>query len=382
MKTNKICGILNLSENKTGLQPLTKNRPLAAMPFACRYRLVDFPLSNMTNAGINTIAMFLNENNRSLFDHIRSGKEWDLNTMYGGLFVFDERNSDDFSQENYDNSLNFLTKSATEYVVIMGSKMVCNIDVKAILQHHKQQGADVTVVYKRLASAIGAEDHEQLDVLTLDAAGHISESTAVPKGEVVAEDSALSLEIYLLKQELLLKLIANYRETGRDFSLDAVMEQAVAHTNASGFEYTGYMRQIYSTKSYFDGNFDMLNDRNLAALFQENQKIHTKAKNEVPTFYAEESDIVDCLVANGCLLRGSAEHSLIFRNVLLEEGAVVRHSMIMQGAKVGAGAHLEYVIADKKSVIDPGVTLIGTKDAPIVVKKDEHIDCNRGAEVQ
>ncbi|MBC1474170.1 glucose-1-phosphate adenylyltransferase subunit GlgD [Listeria grandensis] len=381
MKANKICGILNLSEIKEGLQPLTKNRPLAAMPFACRYRLVDFPLSNMTNAGINTIAMFLSENNRSLFDHIRSGKEWDLNTMYGGLFVFDERNADDFSQENYDNSLNFLTKSATEYVVIMGSKMVCNIDLKAVLQHHKQQEADVTVVYKRIATSIEPLDHEHLTTFELSPEGSILANTVVEKTEQVAEHSALSLEIYLLKQELLVKLLENYRETGRDFSLDAVMKQAVEHTNANGFEYTGYMRQIYSVNSYFEGNFDMLDDRNLTGLFQENQKIHTKAKNEVPTFYAEESDITDCLVANGCLLRGTATHSLIFRNVTLDAGADVKHSMIMQGAKVGAGARLEYVIADKKSVIAPGVELIGTKEHPIVVKKDEQIEANRGAEV-
>ncbi|MBC6315079.1 glucose-1-phosphate adenylyltransferase subunit GlgD [Listeria grandensis] len=381
MKANKICGILNLSEIKEGLQPLTKNRPLAAMPFACRYRLVDFPLSNMTNAGINTIAMFLNENNRSLFDHIRSGKEWDLNTMYGGLFVFDERNADDFSQENYDNSLNFLTKSATEYVVIMGSKMICNIDLKAVLQHHKQQDADVTVVYKRIATPIEPFDHEHLTTFELSPEGAILANTVVEKTEQVAEHSALSLEIYLLKQELLVKLLENYRETGRDFSLDAVMKQAVEHTNANGFEYTGYMRQIYSVNSYFEGNFDMLDDRDLTGLFQENQKIHTKAKNEVPTFYAEESDITDCLVANGCLLRGTATHSLIFRNVTLDAGADVKHSMIMQGAKVGAGARLEYVIADKKSVIAPGVELIGTKEQPIVVKKDEQIEANRGAEV-
>lgn len=381
MKANKICGILNLSECKAGLQPLTQNRPLAAMPFACRYRLIDFPLSNMTNAGINTIAMFLNENNRSLFDHIRSGKEWDLNTMYGGLFVFDERNADDFSQENYDNSLNFLTKSATEYVVIMGSKMICNIDLKSVLQHHKQQDADVTVVYKKITAPIEAGDHENLMTLDFTPEGRILENAMVEKSEQVPKSSALNLEIYLLKQELLLKLLANYRETGRDFSLDAVMKLAVEHTNASGFEHTGYLRQIYSVNSYFEGNFDMLEDQNLSALFQENQKIHTKAKNEVPTFYAENSDIKDCLVANGCLLRGVAEHSLIFRNVVLEEDAIVKNSMIMQGAKVGAGARLEYVIADKKSVIAPGVELIGTRDNPIVVKKDEQIETSRGAEV-
>lgn len=381
MKANKICGILNLSENKEGLKPLTNNRPLAAMPFACRYRLIDFPLSNMTNAGINTIAMFLNENNRSLFDHIRSGKEWDLNTMYGGLFVFDERNADDFSQENYDNSLNFLTKSATEYVVIMGSRMICNIDLKTILQHHKQQDADVTVVYKRISKPIAAGDHDQVTTLELNNEGKIMGNTIVEKTEGVVQSSALNLEIYFLKQELLLKLLANYRETGRDFSLDAVMKQAVEHTNASGFEYTGYLRQIYSVNSYFEGNFDMLEDQNLSALFQENQKIHTKAKNEVPTFYAENSNIKDCLVANGCLLRGTAEHSLIFRNVVLEAGAHVTNSMIMQGAKVGEDARLDYVIADKKSVIGAGVELIGTKENPIVVRKDEVIETNRGAEV-
>ncbi|SQC58797.1 Glucose-1-phosphate adenylyltransferase [Listeria newyorkensis] len=325
--------------------------------------------------------MFLNENNRSLFDHIRSGKEWDLNTMYGGLFVFDERNADDFSQENYDNSLNFLTKSATEYVVIMGSKMICNIDLKGVLQHHKQQEADITVVYKKLTAPIEAGDHENLMTLDVTPEGKILAHEEVGKSERVTESSALSLEIYLLKQELLLKLLANYRETGRDFSLDAVMKQAVEHTNANGFEYTGYLRQIYSVNSYFEGNFDMLEDRHLSALFQENQKIHTKAKNEVPTFYAEHSDVKDCLVANGCLLRGSAEHSLLFRNVVLEEGARVKHSMVMQGARVGAGARLEYVIADKKSVIAPGVELIGTRENPIVVKKDEQIETSRGAEV-
>lgn len=144
MRRNKICGILNLTESKSAIDPLTRHRPIASLPFCSRYRLIDFPLTNLTTAGVDTIGVFTHDNLRSIYDHVRSGKEWGLDSIYGGLFFFSDprldRRANRYSAEgdllNYYNNIEFFDKSESEYTVVMGTRMLCAIDVQAILRHH------------------------------------------------------------------------------------------------------------------------------------------------------------------------------------------------------------------------------------------------------
>ncbi|WP_100488084.1 glucose-1-phosphate adenylyltransferase subunit GlgD [Sporolactobacillus pectinivorans] len=379
MRKNKICGILNLTEPRHVLFPLTLARPVASLPFCSRYRLVDFPLSNLTSAGVETIGVFLNDSIRSIYDHVRSGKEWGMDSVHGGLFFFSSITSDpgegqrrllDGDIYNYFKNMEFIEKSGAEYAVVMGTEMLCNIDVQAVLRNHIEQGADITVVYKTVDQV--AKSDEGLSCMTIGDDGLVQglrSCTLHNNGE----KALINMEIYLLKSTLLMKLIRNVVAENEHCNLNDVLHQAIVKLPTNGFEYTGYLKNINSVKSYYDANMDMLQDANMTALLKGSQPIHTKVKNEAPTYYSKTSDASDSLVANGCVIKGNVTHSVIFRNVTVEKGAVLNSSLVMQGSYIGSGAELRYVVLDKQVRIEANTKLIGTKDKPIVIEKNSII---------
>jgi glucose-1-phosphate adenylyltransferase len=376
MRKNKICGILNLTEPRNVLYPLTLNRPVASLPFCSRYRLIDFPLSSLTSAGVETIGVFLNDSLRSIYDHVRSGKEWGMDSIHGGLFFFSSITSDPASGQrrlldgdiyNYFKNLEFIEKSGAEYVAVMGTKMLCNIDVQAIMRNHIEQGADITVVYKKVEH-VDTEDDQHLSCMDIGKDGLVQtlRSCSLQNTE---KKAMINMEIYLLKSRLLMRLIRNVVAENEHCNLNDVLHQAIVKLPTNGFEYTGYVKDISSIRSYFNANLDMLQDANLTALLKGSQPVHTKVKNEAPTYYARTSDATDSLVANGCLIKGTVRHSIVFRNVTIEKNAQVKNSLIMQGSYIGTGVELQHVILDKQVRIEANTKLIGTEDKPVVIEK-------------
>ncbi|MCO7127016.1 glucose-1-phosphate adenylyltransferase subunit GlgD [Sporolactobacillus shoreicorticis] len=378
MRRNKMCGILNLTESRLATYPLTLYRPIASLPFCSRYRLIDLPLTNLTTAGVETIGVFTHDNLRSIYDHVRSGKEWGLDSIHGGLFFFSDPGTDgnrngvnhEGDIYNYFNNIAFFDKSESEYTVIMGTRMLCNIDVKAVLRHHIEQGAEITVVYK--STSVQDNEDKNASCLTIDEDGHVrglkSCGMSESKGQLF-----INMDIYILKTELVTKLIRNAVAENEHCNLNDVLHQAIVNLPSNGFEYTGYLRNINSVEAYYQANMDMLEERNMTALLKGSQSIHTKVKNEAPTFYSRSSDVEDSLVANGCIIHGEVAHSVIFRNVTIEKNTVVNSSIIMQGSSIGSGAELHYVILDKQVRIEPNTKLIGTKNKPIVIEKNSVI---------
>ncbi|MFX3617174.1 MAG: glucose-1-phosphate adenylyltransferase subunit GlgD [Sporolactobacillus sp.] len=380
MRKNKLCGILNLTESRKATYPLTRVRPLAALPFCCRYRMIDLPLTNMTTAGIDTIGIFCKGSLRSIYDHIHSGSEWGLDSVHGGLFFFssdtEEPQPAHFFAEhdgdiyNYYQNLEFIEKSEAEYVVIMGTCTLCNVDIQSILRSHIEQGAEITVVYKSVDEL--TEPDQQMSCMTIDEDGIVRglrSGITQPRGE----KSFINMEIYLIKSSLFTKLVRNVVAENEHCNLNDVLHQAIVKLKTNGFEYTGYSKNINSIPAYYNANMDMLQDANLTALLKGSQSIHTKVKNEVPTYYSRTSSVSDSLVANGCLLKGEIVHSIVFRNVTIEKNALINSSVIMQGSYVGTGAELHYVILDKQVRIEPNTKLIGTKEKPIVIEKNSVI---------
>ncbi|MCO7176740.1 glucose-1-phosphate adenylyltransferase subunit GlgD [Sporolactobacillus kofuensis] len=380
MKRNKICGILNITEPRVAANPLTMNRPIASLPFCSRYRLIDFPLTNLTTAGVETIGIFTNDNLRSIYDHVRSGKEWGLDSLYGGLFFFTDYSSHPHDKAiggsregdvyNYYNNIEFFEKSESEYTVIMGSQMLCNVDVQAILRHHIEQGADITVVYKSFEQV--NKEHLQGSCLTIDEDGRVR---GIKSCNLFNNAGKLfiNMEIYVMKTHLLTKLIRNVVAENEHCNLTDVLHQAIVNLPSNGFEYTGYLKAIHSVGAYYEANMDMLHDTNLTALLKGSQSIHTKVKNEAPTYYARSSKVENSLIANGCMIYGDVSHSVLFRNVTVEKNTTINSSVIMQGSSIGSGAELHYVVLDKQVRIEPNTKLFGTKDKPIVIEKNSVI---------
>ena len=338
-------GIIFANIYDSSLGELTNKRTMASLPYGGRYRQIDFSLSNMTNSAIRHIGIITKYNYQSLMNHIGSGQEWDLELGEGGLefltpFAMGHNGSYRGKLEALDSAMNFLKISTEEYVVLADSGVLCAINLEKIVEAHAASGADVTVVVK---DGI-CNGQKQLDLaVKVDADDRV---TDVAVDYCAGEQYLASMGLFVIRRELLMREVTEAVAHNRyHFERDLVMH---------GFAETGMKVNAYR----YDG----------VALFNEST---TEVRDEVPAYYGEHSEIDDCVVADGCVLEGSAVNSVLFRSVKLGEGASVRNSVIMQRCTIGEGADLECVVMDMDVVVRPGAVLRGTMDHPLVFKRGE-----------
>ena len=377
MKMNSICAILNLTEDETALYPLTRVRPIASLPFASRYRLVDFNLSSISHAEIKSVGMFIAGSGRSIYDHIRSGSIWDLESgLAGGIFTYSQQLLKAIQEQNgdapdfYMNHKEFITRSKGEYVIVMGSKILANVDIKAIMQHHLAKDGALTVVYKTVPRSF-LENRPDEKVLKIDRDEYLVRLTDAKDAPEDLERLAISMNMYFMRADKMLELIQRAEAEDVQLDSDKLVEHYMPEYQINTYEYTGYMANIDSIPAYFNANMEMLEKNKFSSLFHGSQNVITKVKNGAPTYYSKEAHVKNAQFATGCFVEGTVEDSLIFRKVNIAKGAEVRKSIIMQGAEIGEGAILEYCILDKNVTIGPGVTLKGTKDNIVVIEKNK-----------
>lgn len=388
MMKNKISAILNLKEDELKLLPLTENRSVSSLPFACRYRLIDFPFTSLHSAAINSAAFFIAGSGRSLHDHIRSGASWGLDSSIGGgLFPHTEtaiREAVELKKVDqinsfYNDQIHYVMRSKSEYVVMMGSKMLCNIDINALLRYHQEKEADVTVVYKNMvrSSCDGSEDETYL-LFEGQKSDRATNLVSYDKLDSSIKKAAVNMDIAIMSSEKFIELATQAGKRKLKSETMLLYKDHLDEINVVGYEYTGYLKNINSIQSYFDANMDMLSEKNYNALLTRGNSIITKVKNGAPTFYSKEAKVRNSQFASDCLVEGEVDNSLIFRKVTIAEGAKINHSIVMQGSQIGKGSSLEYVILDKGVKIGEGVHLKGTADKIKVIKKNTVVEAEKG----
>lgn len=374
MARNKLFGVVNLSENDYYMKQLTNNRPLGSIPFLGRYRLIDFALSNLVNSGVDTVGLFLNDKYRSLMDHIANGKEWNLDRKKGGVFYFSPYSTPDIHSQlrgdisTYFANIDFLTEASADYAVVMGTSMVCNIDLQDVFNKHLESKADVTVVYKTIE-----EDDFSFErcntVNTNEYNSVITFGKNIRRPEALSEKKKISLEIYIIKRELLVDMITDAVTTGENVYLTDALHDSVTKYKVRGYKYKGLVKSISSIESYFSASMEMLDEDNIREVFFGENKIQTKVKDETPTYYSDDSKVSNSLIANGCKIDGTVINSIIFRRVNVAKGAIVKDSIIMQNTNISENCTLENVITDKQVVLTNGTELKGSPKNPLVVSK-------------
>ncbi|WP_041556495.1 glucose-1-phosphate adenylyltransferase subunit GlgD [Carnobacterium sp. 17-4] len=384
MKTNEqLCAVINLDESEPQLMPLTKRRAVAALPFGSRYRLIDFPLSSLYSAEVTSVALFVRGSARALLDHVRSGYPWGMeSTVGGGLFIHSGAEIKEALESlepgqissYYQDQIDFVEHSGKGYVVVMGSKMLCNVDLKAVLRSHIESKSDITVVYKNVPREFCSL--ESIDTcLTFEVEGESKVVDLLPARELPKEETkiAIGMGIAIMSVKKFIELTreaANNRIKGE---INVLIRHSLKENTVDGYEYTGYLKNIENISSYYQANMNLLEEDNYNALFYRSQPVITKVKNGAPTYYSKEADISNSQFASDCVIDGTVEDSIIFRKVLIEKTAIVRNSLIMQGCKIAQNAELDYAILDKGVKIGPGVKLTGTKENPIVITKNSEI---------
>ena len=363
--------------NDATMGELTNKRTSGSIPFGGRYRQIDWALSNMACAGIRNIGVISRHSYQSLMHHIGDGEEWGLELEEGGLefltpYASATNNLYRGKLESISNAMDFLEYTDNEegdLVVMSDSAILANIDLKAVIASHVASGKHVTVVTK---DGI-ANGEKKLDLaIKLDENGEVADMVVDFAADA---DYAASMDIFVLSKAHMIKWVKEM--VARDkYHLDRDLVMGGWRRGQLGINvYQFAVNALYndSVEEYLANSLSLITKEIRHDIFHGNHPIYTKVRDRVPTYYGEECEIEDCLVADGCMLEGEVENSVLFRQVTVEKGAEVENCIVMNDSVIGEGAELKYVILDKNVTVTPGAKLIGTKKNPIVVRRGETV---------
>ena len=356
----------NYSGNDFGM--LTEERPVASIPFGGRYRLVDFPLSNMVNSGINTVGLITPYMYRSLLDHVGNGKAWSLRRKVGGMFILPgsvygiKHQHGKFLLRDVIHNQAYLERSRRDIVVLTASSKIYNIDFREVAEQHEKSGAVITLLYKRIPDGGAVKDLN----IACDSRGRVTGIHSAAPGE-----SCQFMDAMLIDRELLLKFVEWYSALGY-LDMMEIIQENLDKLAVFGYEFKGYMRAIDNVADYMAASMDLLEPQVMQELFLGERHISTKVQDAPPVKYFPGCQVRNSIIATGCMIRGAVENSIIFRGCTVEEGAVVRNSIIMPNDVITKGAQLENVICDKFVNIGEGVRLYGSALRPLIVTRKQY----------
>lgn len=364
---NRVMGLLDLQRDEPRLRELTSRRTIASLPFAGRYRIIDFPLSSMVNSGIQNVGVLLPEQSRSVLDHLRSGKDWGLARHHKGLFYLppvppeDGQPAGDLRNVYY--NLDFIENSNENYVLFVRVNAVYNMDFRTVLRFHQNTGADITMV----VSPARCDDRADSIVVRKAANGLVEDISLRPS---VTKGDPRSLGIYLMEKKRFIQLARDaFEHGGKDFRRDVIVPAAGKNT-IYACEHGGFSSRIRSLRGFYKANMAMLEPAIWEEMFlRQGAAVFTKVKDMPPVRYKEGAKVTNSLIANGCEIYGQVENSILFRGVRVAPGALVRNSIIMQKSEVQEFAQLDCVICDKNVVVTPEKALRGAATYPILVGK-------------
>ncbi|MBO8137596.1 MAG: glucose-1-phosphate adenylyltransferase subunit GlgD [Desulfotomaculum sp.] len=368
-----VMGIISLNENSDVLNNITNHRPLASVPFGGRYRIIDFVLSNMVNSGIQNVGVLTRYKHRSLIDHLRSGKDWDLDRKRDGLFIFPPENINNPAElyngvmQNLYNNIDYIYKSRQKYVLVSGSDIIYNLNYRQVFDFHKQMKADITMIYKEINN-----------INKLHSCSFITKmkNTRILDMEVnscCSKSSKMCLEAYIMDKSLLIDIVNSCVSRGYiDFIKDGIVKN-ISILNVIGYQHTGYVAKINSIESYYQHSMDLLKTDIWKELFFKPGLVYTKVKDGAATKYTKDSVVRNSLIANGCIIEGTVKNSILFRGVRVDRGACIKNSIVMQKSVIEKNAVLENVITDKEVCITAGKILRGDKNYPLVIEKKKVI---------
>lgn len=350
------------------LLALTSHRNPITLPFFARYRLIDFTLSNMVNSHVSKIGVIASDKYRSLLDHIGAGQEWNLSRKDQSLIIlqgarkFRDINTQHINLMDFEKNSTIFDRTTEENILISSPNIVSKIDYTNIINEHKKNDADITLV----ATEVQDNENEKKDIFI-----DVDENESVKRIHIGSKNFFVKqyAGMLIIKKETMLMLLDLALDLG-EYEMLTLIKNNLDILNIKCYTYNDYLRRISTIKNYFDTNMELLDIDIASKIFTKEHPIYTKIKDNHPTLYKLTCDIKSSCIASGSIVNGIIEKSILFRQVVQEKNSKITNSILMGGCHVGEGAVLDYVIADRNVVIGKNVTLKGTKDSPITLKKE------------
>ncbi len=351
---------------------LTRVRSGASLPVGCRFRAIDFILSGLVDADIYTVGLLTKQNYSSLLEHLDGGKNWDLARKRGGLSIMTPYSKGDVVSptatagklDALRSISDYLEEQHKDYVILAQGNIIANLDFKDIITQHTATGADITLVCAKVENP-----DEKCMLPTFNEEGLLQDIRFSKE----SGSHTVCINCYCMRRDFLLTFLAKAElYDWHDLNRDLILRH-MDSLKIMGYTHKGYAAMTGSVSQYYKCNLDMLKSDVREDLFNEERPILTHIHDTVPTIYNYNADVCNTLLADGCEISGKVENSILFRKVIIEEGASVENCVILQGSKIGKNAVLKNVICDKDVIIGEGAELIGSPTYPYVLKKGAKI---------
>ena len=369
--TSNAFGLIYTGETNPYLRDLALSRSVAAVPFGGRYRCIDFILSDLVNTGVTSVGLIAQKNYHSLMDHLGSGKEWDLHRKREGLFMlppFMTKENTGLYRGSVDairSCLGYVRRNPQQYVILTGSHTIFNMTFNDMIAKHIETRANITMLYNDTDLTVSEEQNLDLRLI-FDSNGRVTEMELNP---YTPRSIHRSCDVMILDKLLLEYLVEEaYSRGDYDLTRDILLKKC-ATLKIMGYRYDGYVARLDSVNEFFQHNLALLQPEVRNDLFNPSHPIYTKIKDEVSAKYGENALVKNSMLADGCVIEGTIENSIVFRGVSVKKGAVVKNSILMQGVSVGENCHLDHVILDKGVIVRDGRVLTGYDGFPIILKK-------------
>lgn len=364
-------GIINFAGNHVQGNPMQAYRPTGAISFLGRYRVIDFPISNMSNSGIDAIQVYIRRKPRSLVEHLGTGRHYNINSKRGKLNLLFCENGEDTNIYSTDlaayiENMDAIEEMDEEYVVIAPSYMVYTADYKEFLRLHVESGADITMMYQNVDNA---KDHFlNCQVLNLNKQKGVL-SLEINHGNVKKRN--IFMDTYVMKKDLFIELVEKGHKMSSMYTLADVINESCAELDIRGVAHRGYLAAMTDLKSYFDANGELLDRKKAKELFRDGWTIYTRTNDSCPTQYFEGSNVRSSVISNGCLIEGTVENSIIGRGCEIKKGAVVRNCVINADAVIGKDVHVENMVIDKHAKLTHGNQVIADPEKPGYIRRGD-----------
>lgn len=364
-----VLGLVFANMHDTTLGDITKNRTMGSVMFGGRYRLIDFPLSNMVNSGISEVGVITKSNYQSLLDHLGSAREWDLARKKGGLYILPPFGNVESTLyrgriEALYGAMSFIKHSRAKYVILSDCDVVTNIDYKPIVAAHIESGADITAVAH--TGVYSSDDIKTSTVFNVDADKNV---TSVLINPDISGTCTTSLNVFVMSMDFLIETVNDAMARGNVSFERNILQEKCRELKIKIYEYDNYFSKLNSPESYFKSNMALLEPENARKLFVPKRSIYTKVSDNAPVKYDLDSKVSNSLIADGCIIEGEVENSVLFRGVKVGKGAKVKNCILMQGTVVGDNAELSYLITDKNVSICENHILTSSPQYPMYVGK-------------
>jgi glucose-1-phosphate adenylyltransferase len=335
---------------------LTKNIAKPAVPYGGKYRIIDFPLSNCINSGIETVGVLTQYQPLELNDYIGNGSPWDLDRSYGGVHIlspYQQIKGTEWYKGTanaiYQN-IHFIDRYNPEYVAVLSGDHIYKMDYNKMLEYHKAKDAACTIAMLE----VPWEEASRFGLMFVNDDGSISEFEEKPKNP---KSNKASMGVYIFTWSKLRQYLIddeNNPESGNDFGHDVIPAMHENGERMFAFKFEGYWKDVGTIDSLWEANLDLLNPKVDLDLSDDSWKIYSRNPIAPPHFISDKASVENSMVGEGCCIDGGVDYSILFSNVTVEEGAKVRYSIIMPGTTIKSGATVEYAIVAENAVIDEG----------------------------